>query len=240
MKNNKLTAEKVNADFIRSIRSGRYFNWGIKPRMPSYKLPTPTQLTTLAATLTRTSQENHEKLCSSALNLWFTSIEAIHLQKQCNEDYQLLDAEMKAENKKLPQPKESELPMTLDNFLKRLWPKKDTGERAEIFKEWLSSVLLVERYIKARDAGQELSSSNKPTKEEVIKKYAEARQEPIDKQRFYHWRDTILPWYARYRVEQTSKVRRAVRLKAVDKKKAEATAKKATEESATKKVEKKL
>ena len=211
----ELQTEKVNEDFHRRIGSGRYYRWGLKERKPSDKLPTAEQLATLAATLGRTSQENHEKLCSSALNLWFTSLEAIDLQKQCNEDYQQLAAETEAWNKRLPQPKDSELPMTLDDFLKRLSPKQDTGERAEIFKQWLSQILYVERYRAARDAGIDLSSLGKPTKQDVTEKYTEARKELIDKQRFNYLCDTILGWYMGFRSEQTSNVRRRVRLKAI-------------------------
>ncbi len=226
----KLATEKVNRDFLRRIRIGRYHNWGIKRREASDKLPTPEQVATLAATLGRTSQDDHKKLCSSALNLWFTSLEAIDLQKQCNEDYRLLAAEAEAWNNKLPQPKDSEFPMTLDNCLKRLFPKLDTGERAEIFKGWLSYVLYGERYLAARDAGSDLSSLGKPTKQDVTKKYAEARSEPIDKQRFNHLCDVILGWYQKYRAEKTSVVRRTVGVNAAAKIKAEREAAKAAAE----------
>ena len=159
------------------------------------------------------------------MNLWFTSLEAIDLQKQCTEDYRQLAAETEAWNKRLPQLKDSELPMTLDKFLKRLFPKQNTGERAEIFKAWLSHVLYVERYLASRDAGNDLSSLGKPTKQDVTEKYTEARKEPIGKQRFNYLCDAILEWYPGFRSEQTSNVRRDVRLNAIAAK-AEAAAEK--------------
>lgn len=110
--------------------------------------------------------------------------------------------------------------MTLDDFLKRLFPKQDTGERANIFKQWLSHILYVERYLAARDAGSDLSSLGKPTNQDVTEKYTEARKELIDKQRFNYLCNSILGWYPGFRSDQTSNVRRAVRLNALDKAKA--------------------
>ena len=128
---------KLNADFDARIRAGRYARRGIMPRKFSGPLPSPMELATLAAALARTSAENAEKLCATALNLWVTSQETIAMQQQCNEDYQ----QLKAAEIPLPEPPENqEWPITLDKFCKILWSEKDTGERAAIIRAWLESL----------------------------------------------------------------------------------------------------
>lgn len=137
MKNPVAKTEKANKSSSRLERSQIYALWGIKPRIGLGKLPTPENLA-MVARAAGTSAENPKKLWSNALESWFALCEAIRLQKLCNKDAQLRNAELEAANKKLPP--ESEFPMTLDKCLQYRWPKKLAGERVRIFKAWLGSI----------------------------------------------------------------------------------------------------
>ncbi|MEI9961785.1 MAG: hypothetical protein WDM76_11810 [Limisphaerales bacterium] len=98
----RINLEKVDQAFTRSVRMARYARWGIKPRNKLLgNAPTAMELATLVASLARTPSDNYEKLCGSALNLWFTSVEAISLQQNCNADYQIADAQIEAERLRL-------------------------------------------------------------------------------------------------------------------------------------------
>lgn len=180
----KKSLEQVNAGFRARIREGRYAVLGIKPYNNSGAMPSTMELATLAATLARTSAESQEKLCVTALNLWFTSQETITLQQQCSEDYR----QLKAAEKPLPEPPiDQEWPMTLETFCKILWPGKNTGERAEIIRAWLKSL-----------------PTNHPYPQMNGVSYGQMRGEPIDKARFYFLRDSILPWYEKWKLTANS------------------------------------
>ena len=160
---------------IKQYQFGRVLTtWGIKPRNSLGDPPTQKQLAALAATMAKTSTDNFQHLCSKALDLWFTSFEAIQLQKQCDMDHQQYNNELEVENVKLPLPRESEFPMNHDNFLKFIWPKKNTGARAANFKAWLSSL-----------------------GENVDKEYPEARKKLLDKGLFCLWRDSLFYFHGK-------------------------------------------
>lgn len=171
-----MTPDQANVGFEARIRAGRYARRGIVPHKFSGAMPSPMELATLAAALARMSAESLEKLCGTALNLWFASQETITLQQQCNEDYQQLAA---AENP-LPEPPDNQQwPMNLETFCKILWPDKDTGDRAAIIRAWLESL---------PDGVS----------------YAAMNGKMIDKPRFYFLRDSILSWYPKWKIARTS------------------------------------
>jgi hypothetical protein len=155
------SSEALNMAFARRARLVRYDLWGIKPQIVSQgktpaamtlpelekaiqtgslqrQLPTVGELAMVAAALARTGCEHHEKLCGSALNLWFASLEAIALQNQCNQD---ADATGQSLDKLQ---KESKLEMlTLYEFLKLKMPKIQTPAlRQRRFHEFLAEAYL--------------------------------------------------------------------------------------------------
>jgi hypothetical protein len=149
-------------------------------------MPTVGELATLAATLARTTGDDPEKLCGNALNLWFTSLEAISLQNKCNQDFYSADGQVEAERQKKPLPewpKNLELTMTRETFCKILWPSMDTGDRAEIIRAWLKSL-----------------PTNHPNPMMNGVSYAIMNSQPIDQARFYFLRDSILPWYEKWKL----------------------------------------
>ena len=171
-----MTPDQANAGFEARIRAGRYARRGIVPHIISGAMPAPMELATLAAALARTSAESPEKLCATALNLWFTSQETISLQQQCNEDYQ----QLAAAKKPLPEPPENQQwPMKLETFCRILWPKENTGERAAIIRAWLKSL---------PDGVS----------------YAAMNGELIDKPRFHFLRSSILSWYQKWKLTANS------------------------------------
>ena len=178
MKSTKEIAE-LNAGFEARIREGRYARRGIKSRKFSGAMPSPAELATLAAALARTSSENPETLCATALNLWFASHETIALQQQCNEDYQQLEA---AEKPWPEPPKNQAWPITLKTFCKIHWPGESEFTYAPRLRAWLESCW-----------------DGVP--------YATLKREPIDRTRFHHLQDAILPWYQKRKAAQISAVR---------------------------------
>jgi len=135
MKDAKDTAE-VNADWKARICSGRYYKNGIERREFSGKLPSPKELATLAATLARAPLDNPEKLCATALKLWYASHEIIALQQQCNEDYQQLEAAREP----LPEPPKDQVwPTDWHTCAKIFWPGKDEADYAPAVRAWLKA-----------------------------------------------------------------------------------------------------
>lgn len=181
-------AQKVNQEINRRTRIARYAIWGIKPRNHlAGDSPSAIQLATLAAALARTTNDSHDKLCSAALNLWFTSHEALNLQAKCNEDYKIMETEGEAAKKRLPEPRSNQQwPITLDEFCKILWPQKDTGDRASIIRAWLKSF------------------ENFPPHLRQTVSYAHMNSEKIDRARFYYLRETILQWHNKWNRKQIS------------------------------------
>jgi hypothetical protein len=206
----KEVSEVLNSALDRSGRRERYYHWGIKPRkisqgktpskmtlpelekamqigsQPQRQIPTVMELATLAAGLARTPCDNYEKLCGSALNLWFTSKEAIELQTKCNEDFDSADAKIEAERQKNPVPEppvNQDWPIKLEQFTKILWPEKDTAERAEIIRAWLKSL-----------------PTNHPNPQMNGVSYATMNSEKISHSRFYFLRDSIWNWYGKWKL----------------------------------------
>lgn len=194
-KNNKVTAtsnsEAANSAFERSALNARCNHWGIKPRNKSLgDAPAAMELATLAATLARDAGDDPQKLCSSALNLWFAAREAISLQNKCNQGYQSADdqiAEYLQKNPRPELPKNQELPMTLETCCQIFWPSLDTGDRAAIIRAWLKSL-----------------PTNHPNPMMNGISYEKMKSEPIGQARFYFLRDSILPWYAKWKLTANS------------------------------------
>ena len=161
-------------EFEQRICSGLYAKRSIWHNQFSGEMPSTGELASLTAALIRTAPPgSYEKPCADGLRLWFAAHETIALQKQCNEDYQAFDAAQESEKQKLPKAKDSEFPMTLATLCKKLWPDKDTGERAALIREWLSKGTY--------DGGD----------------FAVMNRELIDRKRFDYLCPTILQWYKR-------------------------------------------
>jgi hypothetical protein len=167
-------------DFEARIREGRYARRGLKPRPNFGPPPSTLELATLAATLARSSAEEiQEKLCASALNLWQTAQETLALQSQCNADYDSLTEWQKSEQAKLPEPPRNQnWPMRLDTFCRIILPDLNSGDRDNVIKGWLNSL----------PDGVSFGKMN---------------GEPIERARFYYLRDSILPWYAKWKSADT-------------------------------------
>ncbi len=123
---------------------------------PNQNLPTTKELTTLAATLARTSNDNADSLAKAALKLWRAANAT--LEREAQADARRADVE--AEHATLPTPKR--YPVTRDAFGKLMlpaWQSERTAEVAEALKGYCAMCI-------ERDTGQPA------TDEAVASRYA--------------------------------------------------------------------
>jgi hypothetical protein len=194
MKTKTKAQAQMNEAFQHTIKTRRAAGWGIILRAPGCTLPTTEQLSHLAAQLAHGGPVGDGRhLCASALTLWHTANEALDIQRKANEEGQLESAAMADYRAKHPDPAPSDFPMDLDGFLYWVWRGKDTAERNELFKLWLGYVLKME--IKS------------PTKDDVARRYIEARKEAIDLPRFYYLRNSLADWHAKIYSQEVSQRR---------------------------------
>ena len=179
MKNTKEETAEAKSAF--NARIGSYFKYGIERRKFSGKLPSPKELATLAAALARAPFDNPEKLCATALKLWYASHETLALQQQCNEDCQRLEDDRKA--RPYP-PAGQQWPMTLDALCKILWPGKKEEDYKPIIRAWLQSL--------------------PPGLMPVGMDYAKMKSDPIAEPWFCHLRNNILRWYPSWKGQTNS------------------------------------
>ncbi|HEY5345963.1 MAG TPA: hypothetical protein VIK62_06425 [Verrucomicrobiae bacterium] len=201
----KLSSKEVNESWNQASRQMRYRHNGIKPHPHLSKLPTAQQLATLAATLARQSNNNSDKLCSEAMNLWATAHEYMALQRLCDKDWQIEKARMDANRIEPAEPKR--YPITRDDFCRLVLPKLNgrTGERASIIKTWLSHDLAMSRWM-VTDQKSPISDFT-PTKSEVDDAFAEMQRKPMDYPAYRLRAYSFLEWYQKWRTKETSRKR---------------------------------
>jgi hypothetical protein len=192
MKNAKTTTE-IKSDWKARICSGQYYRNGIEARKFSGAMPSPMELATLAATLASGPADNPEKLCASALKLWFASHEAITLQQQCNEDQQQLDQQLEAARNARPKPPKDQVwPIDWETCRKILWPGKDEADSAPAIRAWLK-------------ASPKTMLLGKSEPQEYT--YEMLKSNPIDERQFYALQPFLLSFYQQWKLPVNSAVK---------------------------------
>ena len=164
------------------------------------EIPTTEQLATLAANLSRHVTDNHDELCSTALNLWATAAKFVYLQKRAGEDFMREWA--KIDKTGIPKPRD--FPVSRDEFLRLVLPGKDTGETAALCREWLRFKLAVVMDLKM-DPGCE--SQPEITKEQIDAAFGDMQRTPMGGKAYYQQARSFLEWYRPHNPERVSAIR---------------------------------
>ena len=120
----------------RRQRLHRCENWGLSPNPNLKILPTPEQLTNIAAVLWQKDKEVSEyKLCAQALQLWVASVDVLEAQSKCAEDREAEFAKFRFDTDKMPDAKQ--FPMLCEAFLKYAFPTITKAQRKDLFMAYL-------------------------------------------------------------------------------------------------------
>lgn len=200
-KKSKQTAEeKLRSDACKQhYRQLDYDRHGIKPWIYGEEIPTPEQLATLAANLSRNACDNHDALCSTALNLWATASKFVYMQKCMAEDFWRDCAD------KAPDPRD--FPVSRDEFLRLVLPGKDTGETAALCREWLRFKLAV-----VGDLNMDPKCESQPeiTKEQIDAAFGDMQRTPMSQLAYLEQAHSFLEWYRLHNPEHVSATRSEV------------------------------
>ncbi len=185
------TAEEQDSPSLRTLRQMRCDRLGIKPWPGTAEIPTPEQLTFLAANLSRNASGDPDQLCAAALDLWAAAAKFVALQKGTNEDRMREQVNKEA----IPMPKD--IPVFRDGFLRLMLPGKDTGESAELCRRWLRVEL-----------GPRLGTQVSITQELVDDAFGNLQRAGMACSDYHHATHRFLEWRRHHNLEHVSAVRR--------------------------------